>query len=169
MLRVYIREFDDIPKDIEVVKDCDWEFSKLIGIPGTDAIKNILRYIDKAEWYSERQIKDRFGNVMAIDNISSGCKAAIVTSLNPDKAVDLIECGYNARDAILAYVKDGVIIMKDPLLSNKIVSLHDEEVEIRYGKYKFKTVGRFREYIQNEMPSNPHIDKNISIIQTDRG
>jgi hypothetical protein len=94
------------------IVDIEAEFSKIL-ITVDDNIRKIIKAVDKGELLDTNKFKDRFGVVLYVSELSTGCKAAICTYFNPNSIVDTQECGLNARDAIFNYCEDGKILLHD--------------------------------------------------------
>lgn len=138
MLEVY--DAENIKADIV---DIDASFSKL-EIPDIEAVDNIIKAVDQGEIIDSITFKDRFGVTLYLSELSSGCKAAICVVLQPEKIVDLQECGLNARDAIFNYCEDGRILLHD--FGVTIVDMHTRVSPISYAGRRF-TIESFNEKV----------------------
>ena len=102
--------------DAEVMKadivDIDAEFSKIL-ITVDDNMRRIVKAIDQGELIDSNKFMDRFGVVLYLSELSTGCKAAICVYKNAELIVDTQECGLNARDAIFNYCENGKILLHD--------------------------------------------------------
>lgn len=107
MLNVYDCEYAT-----SEIKDIEAAFSKL-KIVVDETTKQFVKEIDKGELIDANRFIDRFGTILYISELSTGCKAAFCTYFYPDKIVDLQECGRNARDAIFNYCENGRILLHD--------------------------------------------------------
>ena len=159
MLKVFVRGIDEIPKDKEVISDCDLIYSLTLVEP-TDEVKNIIKSIDKAEFNGGTTVIDRFGTTIPISELSSGSKTGVVAALYPDKIIDTIDCGYNAIDALLTFVKDGNLIIPDPIVFdrfNDATGDPNHRVSIYYNGYVFGSVERLSIYLTTESPDEPDL------------
>lgn len=149
MLKMYIRERGDIPKNVEVIHDVEKEFSLLDDVKNTETVHELMRYIEHANWCNEYSFIDRFGCKLYISNLSTGCKAAILAVLSPDKIVDLRECGANARNAIVTFVKDGSIIMDENDLDLDLgLCKKGIKINVSYNGKIFKDILSLNNYLQ---------------------
>lgn len=109
MLELY--ESYSLPIEGEHIQDPEAAFLTL-RVTRSDLTATLMREIDKAKYVDEVSFIDRFGRTLPISRLSTGCKTAIVVEHNPDKIVDLIECGYNARDSIIRNIKSGKVLFR---------------------------------------------------------
>jgi hypothetical protein len=134
MLKIYDAEMDNIDKLDNIVHDVEEGFNEVL-LRDDEATRNLLKYIDQAEYYDERRFVDRFGVCVYISELSTGCKAALCVHYLQDKIIDLIECGRNARDGIIKYCKDGAIIVYDLSVSvteysgTISVEIHNKQID----------------------------------------
>ena len=104
----------DIPEGIEIIEDVNVEFLKAV-IRGTDEENFLVKGIEQGALISGdgSAYIDRFGFKLRIDEMSSGCKAALCVVNYPYKVVNLKECGLNARDCIISHCKSGYALVRD--------------------------------------------------------
>ena len=100
---------DNKISDFAVITDVEAAFGDVV-LKDDETTKNLLYNIDKAKYLNEFYFIDRFGAKVSVLNLSTGCKAALCVHYLEVKIIDLKECGFNARDAILAFCKKGNII-----------------------------------------------------------
>ncbi|MBR3102490.1 MAG: hypothetical protein IKQ27_01145 [Lachnospiraceae bacterium] len=79
-------------------------------IEKNDLTVRLLKQIENAEYVSSSKYRDRFGIVLSISDLSTGTKAALCVQYHTDRIIDLVECGFNAIDAILENCKDGCVL-----------------------------------------------------------
>lgn len=91
--------------------DVDGEFLMLTAAD-TPLNRQLIKEIDKGEYIDSYTFKDRFGRVLGVESLSTGCKAALLVA-NTDLNVDLQECGTNAVSAIIRNCTDGSITLID--------------------------------------------------------
>lgn len=122
------------------------------GIEDTSTNRNLLRRIENGEYLSDDRYYDRFRTSMRAVDMSTGCKAAILVA-NQDIPVDLLECGSNARDAIIMECTSGTIIVHDfdddLYLDVDDDSVSDWKIDVNFnGKHfnSFKKLGNYIEY-----------------------
>lgn len=165
MVTIYIRGIDEIPKDISVVDDVELEFN-FVDLKGSDTVRGLIKQIEHGEWLNNESFIDRFGYKLWMDSMSTGCKAALVAACEPTKAINLRECGYNARDAIVLSLKDGHLIIDfdDTPISpaNQVYSKNgtrvDTKIEVVNNGYKFTSLERLNEYLLYEKLGKPNLN-----------
>jgi len=97
----------------------------------------IIKYIDNAEYIGNNTMRDRFGNITSIKNLSTGAKIVLNTKWliehGKDTPINITSCGDNALEALVDIIKEKDIYM----LTCNYVSLCDAEVSILVNdKYK---------------------------------
>ena len=115
MLKVFFKEDNDLPSDLELITDIEpyWVFLDL-GRFQSDA--QILSFIENASIASKSFFFDRFGFRLPANFLSTGLKIALMCSrLNPNQVLDTVECGFNAKVAIFNYCKNGSILITEPI------------------------------------------------------
>ncbi len=121
MLEVY--KISAIPKGTEVIKVNDIFFNKYTAVLLNDRAKDIIKEIDNSEMINQYSIKSRFdGTVLNVDKLSTGCKTALNILYNPDKIINIFECGDNAIDVIYGF-DEGKVCCEYPLISFDIVKV----------------------------------------------
>jgi hypothetical protein len=109
---LYLIEPDDlgyINEKIEYNPEKTFSSIKLNEL-GTELDSKLLREIDQSSFAGNCEIKDRFGRNLTLSEISTGCKCAISVAHFPDKLIDTVECGINARDAIIRNIRNGKML-----------------------------------------------------------
>ena len=151
MLTLYIKGVDDIPPDLEVITDVEREYSLFGKLKNYPYVRKILKNIEEAEYCDECSFIDRFGYKLRDKYLSTGCKAALLALYYPGKVIDLRECGRDARDAILTYVKNGNVMIHPESLNLDIGSADDDEVVcVKYKDKVFYDLHKLNEYIFEE-------------------
>jgi hypothetical protein len=145
MLKIYDPDIDDISSLDNVVRDVEEAFIG-IALKRDDVVDNLLREIDKAKYYSEDRFEDRFGVPVYITELSTGCKAALLVHFYPDKVIDLIECGVNARDAILRNCLSGNVIYYDMGITVCNYGCEDKQVSIDVHGKLINRISDFNRY-----------------------
>lgn len=159
MLKVYI---DTIPDEKNIIRDIEKHFDT-IRLKGSDLDKLLIKEIDNGEYYDETSFIDRFGCKLYTTELSTGCKAALCVANTSDKVVDLIECGLNARDAIICACKQGTIVMH-----NESVTIQDrfhKPIDIEIDQYRIISIDRLNKYIQCERPYKPQEGSEIVCLK----
>ena len=131
LLTVYIKGVgqtnkDVVPANLDIVTDVEASFV-VTNFQATGSNCRLVQDIDQGTLVSRLHFKDRFGTMLYTDMLSTGCKAALIVN-NTSKVVDLLGCGWNARDAILQHCKEGAVVMEDPEVT--ICTVNKEPVEI---------------------------------------
>ena len=57
---------------------------------------------------------DRFGQSLYVSELSTGCKAVILALIKPNKLINFIEAGLNARDYAIENLKSGKVLIEYP-------------------------------------------------------
>ena len=138
MLEVYDSDY----READIV-DIDAAFSKLI-LEADDNMNNLVKSIDGGTLIDSYTFFDRFGVKLYVSELSTGCKAAICVYCNPDKIVDLQECGLNARDAIFNYCENGMVLLHD--FGVTIVDEKIRKTAISYAGHEY-SISTFNEVV----------------------
>lgn len=152
MLNIFIRNEDKIPSNIEVITNVEEAFGKLNGIPKNEITKGLVKSIEKSELVDSDTVIDRFGYKLRLADISTGCKAALLVSLSPERIIDLKECGSNAIDAIVMTIKNGKVLMRYPSKGFDDADFEGRTIECKNDKYVFKSVDDLNHYLLNDKP-----------------
>ena len=116
MLHVYLKNHDGDPYsgiDKPVVRNVQAKFMRT-QVKDLPSVREAIRALDGGEYVNDRAFKDRFGDMIGIENLCSGTKAVIVLSCNDGVVIDTIECGHNALDFIIHLDVDaGIVINED--------------------------------------------------------
>ena len=145
----------DVRIDGDPVMDIEEEFLKL-KLEDTPLVRKLINVIDKGTYYNETSFLDRFGLKSSIDFLSTGCKAALLVALVPNLLVDLRECGYNARDAIIHHCTNGKVVMDFPLITIAY-DRTDDSCDVAVNGYRITTVSRLNTYLCDEWPDPPDL------------
>lgn len=127
MLYLYDAEelnLDEI--ELPIIKDVEEGFLGL-QLEDDNVTRRILKEIEQAEYYSPTRVTDRFGAQIYISELSTGCKAALCVQHYPDKVIDTIECGSNARDAIIRNCTKGHVIFYN---NDRMIISNNKDVNI---------------------------------------
>lgn len=144
-LNIY-RNIEDIPKNIKYIdyNDLFFESTQL----NSDSLTSyILNTIDKATYNSPDTFIGRDKNLGALnkENLSTGCKTLLNIISNTDKCFNVAECGQNCLE-MLAYIKDGNILWKLPVLH---CILDGKHCDINIDNKHFSNFDNFIEYIMD--------------------
>lgn len=151
MLTLYVDTIND--SDLEIIHDVEKAFTQ-IRLTGTDVEKELIQLIDKGSYNDSNSFIDRWGYKLYLSELSTGCKAALCVISNPDKLVDLIECGNNARDIIISRCKTGNVLMYDNGITFRKYS---DNIQVVLDEYLITTVDRLNYYMFNERPFKPDL------------
>lgn len=150
MLNLYIKPDNRvISSKKEVVTDVEKEFKQL-KLQGTEIEKKLIKMIEKGTYLDSISFIDRFGYKLYLEHLSTGCKAALCVVNRPDKIIDLVECGNNARDIIISLLREGNILMEDNSVT--FSSIYGQGVDVRVDNYRFSNIDRLNKYVFDERP-----------------
>lgn len=147
MLNIILEDYIDT-KQVQIIVDVEKEFAKL-RLKGTDTDKILIKVIENGRYIDDISYIDRFGFKLHIDDLSTGCKAALCVANLPNKVINLLECGNNARDAIIRYCKQGTIVIRDN--GATISTINGKETNTMINGKEFNDIDRLNKYINNEM------------------
>lgn len=151
MLNIYFKD-EHIP-DIDVINDIEKEFCK-IKLSGTADEKRVIQLIESGTYNDSDSFIDRFGFKLHNSEMSTGCKAALACLNRPDKLVNLIECGTNARDIIINICKEGNILIED---NSVTYNEYSDAINVRVDDYFITNVDRLNKYVNDERPFTPEL------------
>lgn len=115
-----------------------------------ETISNLINEIEGAKYIDKQTFEDRFGVRQYWENISTGSKLAIAVCCLPDILIDISEAGYNARDAILRYIKRGKVVMPytGMTVSYDIDDASTQEVDIEHRGFRFTSLKALNHYLE---------------------
>ena len=148
MLELYERHSP--PADGEIIRNPEAAFLEL-RVTRSNLTETLMREIDKAKYVNEVLFIDRFGYALPISRLSTGCKTAIVVEHNPDKIVDLIECGYNARDSIIRNIKSGKVLFRYDDISIDYPGFNDYAIDVLFDGVHFTSLDDLNLYLSQGM------------------
>jgi hypothetical protein len=150
MLRIYDAENDENIsaklKNEDVIHDVESFFVTSVKLVNDDVTCKLLNEIEQAKYLSDNTFEDRYGRSVYTTELSTGCKAALCVHYFPNKVVDLLECGLNARDAILKYCKDGNVLYYGMNITVDTFDAEDLEVSIVSNERVFHNLDDFNDY-----------------------
>ena len=146
MLNVKIVEDKKHIKELglDIIDDCEVSFKYVKDI--SEKSKVLMKLIDRADYFDNFTIIDRFGDKTFIDNLSTGCKTAICVVEYPDKWINTLECGLNALNAILTTCDEGNIIILDT--GWDIPMTFGSKISVCVDGKEFKKISDMNEYIR---------------------
>lgn len=142
MLHLYLQR----PEGCEVIADVEAVFSGM-DIPEEDRCSRVLEEVEQAKYLDAYSFIDRIGYMLPKEFLSTGCKAALVVIKNPGTVVDLWECGFNARDAIIRNVRDGSVVIR----YNDISVSGDGPIDVMLEGKRFTKVEDLNMYLTSEV------------------
>ena len=107
----------------------------------------LLSEIEQGSFLSDVAYTDRFGYKLHIDDMSEGCKAALCVEYCQDNVIDTIECGDNAIDTIIKIMKNGAIVLHDPVCLSV-----DTPVDVICNGYHFTDGYELTRYLEDDYP-----------------
>lgn len=107
MLTIYFR--DAAHAEVQVCNDA-WFRYNLHEITFDDTVVNLIKTIEKTEYYGNYQIAGKFdgGSWLHVSKLSTGCKTAINVYAFPNEVFSVIECGPNALGEICKMQKGNI-------------------------------------------------------------
>ena len=145
-LNIYV---DNVKDAIPVAHNVEEIFDTL-DITDTIETRQLIEFIEQGEYISPYRFRSRFGEALNYDDMSTGCKAALCVLYRPDLVIDTLECGHNAKEAIIKYLKSGAILVRFPCL----LELVDEEIDVHCNDYHITDGGKLGNYLLKEYPNN---------------
>lgn len=150
MLTIYIKG-QTLPEGLDIREDAELEFAR-IRVTDTEYNRKAIKEIEEGEYYSDDRFIDRFDRPLFLNNLSTGCKAALVVGNNPDIVLDLKECGLNAIDFIVANCNTGNILIKYPTNNIGLVKsktgYSDTSIDVIFDDGKFTNTRDLNHYIE---------------------
>lgn len=145
MLNVYFRDYMDL-KDPNIERNVEDLFEE-VKVEGTELDRKIINLIEKGEYVDRYSYIDRFGYKLYFDDMSTGCKAALCVANLPDRVIDLVECGLNARDVILSLCKSGNVLISDNMMS---INGYSDDISVCVDGKVFNNVKDLNKYLWND-------------------
>ena len=137
--------FRDVPQDTphDCVRDVEAFFDET-DFEITPLVSKIVQLIEKGTILDCFSFLDRFGYKQNIENMSTGCKAAL-SVLRSDQWIDLVECNRKARNVIFSLCS-GHVVVDTP--SSSLVDYSDgKRLDICVEGHIFHTIDELNEYI----------------------
>lgn len=148
MLELYLRE--DPPEGVEIIHDTEAAFMLLVP-KYSKLTATLMKEIEDATYMNEAEFVDRFGRTLPISRLSTGCKTAIVVEHNPEEVVDLLECGYNARDAIIRNIRSGKVLFRYNDISIDYPGSGDYAIDVLFDGVHFTSLDQLNLYLSQGM------------------
>lgn len=144
MLKLYLP--DELKDRSDVVRNVDEVFYNM-AVKDTETNRKLIEQIEEGTYYDTVSYIDRFGIRSYYEDISIGCKVALSVAQNPDKIFDTVECGNNARDAIILNCKEGSIIFYDMGVTIRDKCIFDTPIDVDFCGNHFTTTGKFNSWL----------------------
>ena len=133
--------------------DMEKEFDMSGPIKDNKLSRKAIQEIEEGEYCDEHSIIDRFGYKLYRENISTGCKTALVLANNPNAIVDETEIGPNARDSIIRNFNQGTLILRRDGLT--VANYYDKDynitntdkIDVECDGYHFTSLKSLNQYL----------------------
>lgn len=160
MLHLRIKAYDNLDLlyrkyKIKQEQNIDALFMK-IKMQVTPETKQLVKDIESCELVSKNTFRDKFGNHRDIDDLSQGCKAALLVYCG-DTEIDFTSSGQNAIEATIRNVKHGKMVIPTPGSDMEYDIDNPEQIDVEINGYRFSTIPRLNDYIQEEWPDEPDL------------
>lgn|GEM_PF-76035 len=111
----------------------DWYFNLNTGNQTfTEKERHAIAKVDQAKLTEDKHIETKYG-VGTIRNLSSGCKTLLNIMMNPERVVNIDECGKNVLDIIFT-MEDISVYMSRPeridIAEDKEILFNDSDLVI---------------------------------------
>ena len=146
-----IRKTSDLPKS-GIIYDVELEIVK-IKLQGTKLERKFIEVIEQGEYLDPLSFIDRYKYKLTKDDLSTGCKAALVVANRPNTPVSLIECGYNAVSAIVQYCRDGEVytyVPEIPYICFETLDMKSITIDVELDGKRFYSIVDLNNYIQDD-------------------
>jgi hypothetical protein len=115
MLTIYRDGIDKLPNNQNLITDAEIAFKSLPnGIDDTHENREFIEEIEGGQYKDQYTFTDRFGCKLYKEDLSTGCKVAILIAEKQDSIIDTMECGINALISIITHCKSGSILIREP-------------------------------------------------------
>ncbi len=128
-----------IPKKVELVLDIEYTYSEVLRDEGRNAFSDdvcnhVIESIDGLEWRQELMVCTRWG-ATAINNLSTGCKGALLAVKYPNLVISTSELGNNVFDVLIRLSKEHDIHLYANCI---IVARYELGIDVMYNGRKKK-------------------------------
>lgn len=147
MLHLYL---DEVLKNKEEMFIYDVEgFFFTHKMKYSEIVKKAVQQIEQGQFLDLHQYQDRFGIRRSTFELSTGCKSIFCIESYPDFIINLMECGINARDFIIANCNQGSVFMPESGITFSYA--YGKQTDILLEGYHFKTIKELNKYIRNNV------------------
>lgn len=152
MLGIYLDE----PSNMSIIKDVELAFGKC-NVPVNNITRQIIKEVENGELIDSNGFKDRYGYKLSISELSTGAKAAILVTLNPDKIINFSEVGDNCRDYVIKNFTSGMILINYPTVTIQYNKDEDTTIDVELFDVglRFNNIERLVRYFRNEFSFVP--------------
>ena len=142
MLNIELRD-----RGTDLKFDIESEFLKC-STPDTPLNRQLIKEIEQGEYIDGLSFRDRFGDKLGIEYLSTGCKAALLVA-NTNQHVDLQECGDNAVSVIIRRCTQGNIVMIDRGVTIEYLGdPRDVNIDVGIDGYNIRDLRTLNEYLR---------------------
>ena len=159
MLHLRIKAYDNLDLlyrkyKIKQEQNIDALFMK-IKMQVTPETKQLVKDIESCELVSKNTFRDKFGNHRDIDDLSQGCKAALLVYCG-DTEIDFTSSGQNAIEAAIKIIKNGKMVIPTPIFITEPDVYHKLHIDVELNGYRFEDIMSLNSYLQNRWPYEPN-------------
>lgn len=107
----------------------------------------LIKSIDKAEQIKgdPYSVIDRFGNKIAITDLSTGCLIALAVLRNPNTIICGLQLGDNALEALIRVCNTGRVFIYDREYS---IDSQDSDIDVLYKSKRYRKSGDLRQAME---------------------
>lgn len=129
-----------------------------VKINNIEVANKLINEIDGGTYKGGQVYIDRFGTTLPLEDLSTGCKAALTVLSKPTLEVDLTSSGVNARDAIIRHIRNGKILLPYTGITFQFDTENPDKIDVEFNGYRFTDIARLKEYIWDEWPLEPDLE-----------
>lgn len=156
---------EKITSNFKFIRDVEAEF-EYITLDDNEAIRYLLKNIEKAEYCNSVSYIDGAGFKRPKNQLSIGCKIAILAQKMPNSVIDTIECRQIDRSNVIAYCTQGNIL--DVRKKRGYIDVGPGEINVVYDGTVFNKVNQLNNFIYKRnsqlKPTSVTIESNPSIV-----
>lgn len=113
MLNIYLNE-EAVPDGVDIDYYSEYVFRNRGPIKFDKKMCDIVYKIDGAKFIDGNVFKDKFGNTISANDLSTGCKTALNVYMDPDRVHCCWECGRNALREICLLDRGNILSLYAP-------------------------------------------------------
>lgn len=149
MFKIYV---DGLDSPADAILDVEAFFSQ-VKLTGDAAERFFIREIDYGTYNDNFTFFDRNLCKLYRENLSTGCKIALIVYHYPNKVINCIEAGDNAISAIFRVCERGNLIFSN--VRHSISDWKSVSTEILFNNFLFSSVKEFSDYMADLWPQQP--------------